>query len=62
MEPTRAGLKVPFIANGRQKLKQIQPETMLSLVDVLPTILEILKIPVDIDGRSFCKLYKEMKK
>jgi len=50
------GLKVPFIARLPSKIKaNSTSETMLSLVDVLPTILEITgtKIPEDIDGRSF---------
>ena len=50
------GLKVPFIARWPSKIKaNSTSETMLSLVDVLPTILEITdtKIPDDIDGRSF---------
>ena len=48
------GLKVPFIARWPSKIKaNSTSETMLSLVDVLPTILEITntKIPEDIDGR-----------
>ena len=47
---------MPFIARWPSKIKaNSTSETMLSLVDVLPTILEITntKIPEDIDGRSF---------
>ena len=52
------GLKVPLIARWPSKIKaNSTSEIMLSLVDVLPTILEITdtKIPEDIDGKAFTK-------
>jgi len=52
------GLRVPFIVRWPGKIKaNTTSETLLSLVDVLPTILEISNsdIPSEIDGKSFLK-------
>ena len=50
------GLRVPFIVRWPGKIKpNTTSETLLTLVDVLPTILEVsnTKIPSEIDGKSF---------
>ena len=50
------GLRVPFIVRWPGKIKQnTTSETLLTLVDVLPTILEVsnTEIPSEIDGKSF---------
>jgi len=50
------GLRVPFIIRWPGKIKpNTTSETLLTLVDVLPTILEVsnTEIPSEIDGKSF---------
>ena len=50
------GLRVPFIVRWPGKIKpNTTSETLLTLVDVLPTILEVsnTEIPSEIDGKSF---------
>ncbi len=50
------GLRVPFIVRWPGKIKpNTKSETLLTLVDVLPTILEVsnTEIPSEIDGKSF---------
>ena len=50
------GLRVPFIVRWPGKIKpNTTSETLLTLVDVLPTILEVsnTEIPREIDGKSF---------
>ena len=52
------GLQVPFIVRWPGKITaNTSSNTLLTLVDVLPTILDITetKIPVHIDGKSFSK-------
>ena len=52
------GLQVPFVVRWPGKIKaNTTSNTLLTLVDVLPTILDITesKIPSDIDGKSFAK-------
>ncbi len=53
------GLRVPFIVRWPGKIKaNTTSETLLSLVDVLPTILDVsdTEIPVEIDGKSFLEI------
>ena len=50
------GLRVPFIIRWPGKIKpNTTSETLLTLVDVLPTMLEVsnTEIPSEIDGKSF---------
>ena len=50
------GLRVPFIVRWPGKIKpNTTSETLLTLVDVLPTLLEVsnTEIPSEIDGKSF---------
>ena len=50
------GLRVPFIVRWPGKIKpNTTSETLLTLVDVLPTMLEVsnTEIPSEIDGKSF---------
>ena len=50
------GLRVPFIVRWPAKVKpNTTSKTLLTLVDVLPTILEVsnTEIPSEIDGKSF---------
>ena len=50
------GLRVPFIVRWPGKIKpNTTSETLLTLVDVLPTILEVsnTEIPSEIEGKSF---------
>ena len=52
------GLQVPFVVRWPGKIKpNSTSNTLLTLVDVLPTLLEVskTKIPKDIDGKSFVK-------
>ena len=52
------GLQVPFVVRWPGKIKpNSTSNTLLTLVDVLPTLLEVskTKIPNDIDGKSFIK-------
>jgi len=52
------GLQVPFVVRWPGKIKpNSTSNTLLTLVDVLPTLLEVskTKIPKDIDGKSFIK-------
>ena len=52
------GLQVPFVVRWPGKIKpRSTSKTLLTLVDVLPTLLEVSKteIPSDIDGKSFAK-------
>ena len=53
------GLRVPFIVRWPGKIKaNTTSETLLSLVDVLPTILDVsdTEIPVEVDGKSFLEI------
>mgnify|MGYP001316929946 CR=1 FL=1 len=53
------GLRVPFIVRWPGKIKaNTTSETLLSLVDVLPTILDVsdTEIPIEIDGKSFLEI------
>ena len=53
------GLRVPFIVRWPGKIKpNTTSETLLTLVDVLPTLLEVsnTKIPAEIDGKSFLEI------
>ena len=55
------GLKIPFVVRWPGVVAPgTTSQTMLSLVDVLPTFLDILasKIPSSIDGKSFYKTLK----
>ena len=55
------GLRLPFIVRWPGKIKpNTTSETLLTLVDVLPTILEVskTKIPRELDGKSFVKSLK----
>lgn len=52
------GLQVPFVVRWPGKIKpNSTSNTLLTFVDVLPTLLEVskTKIPKDIDGKSFVK-------
>ena len=52
------GLQVPFVVRWPGKIKpNTKSNTLLTLVDVLPTLLEAAKtdIPNSIDGKSFLK-------
>ena len=55
------GLRLPFIVRWPGKIKpNTTSETLLTLVDVLPTILEVskTKIPIELDGKSFVESLK----
>ena len=55
------GLRLPFIVRWPGKIKpNTTSETLLTLVDVLPTILEVskTKIPTELDGKSFVESLK----
>lgn len=55
------GLKVPFIVRWPGQIKpQTTSNVLLSFVDVLPTFLDVLKIkiPDNIDGKSFYSVLK----
>jgi arylsulfatase A-like enzyme len=53
-----AGIKVPMIAHWRGKTKVGATHAMVSVVDLLPTLIEVAggATPEDIDGRSFWKV------
>ena len=55
------GLRLPFIVRWPGKIKpNTTSETLLTLVDILPTILEVskTKIPRELDGKSFVESLK----
>ena len=55
------GIRLPFIVRWPGKIKpNTTSETLLTLVDVLPTILEVskTKIPRELDGKSFVESLK----
>ena len=59
------GIRLPFIVRWPGKIKpNTTSETLLTLVDVLPTILEVskTKIPIELDGKSFVESLKGDKK
>ncbi|MGI9294507.1 MAG: sulfatase family protein [Pseudomonadales bacterium] len=56
------GIRVPFVASWPGVIEPgSQSDAMISWVDLLPTLLELVggEIPTDIDGRSFAKVLTE---
>ncbi|RKR12197.1 arylsulfatase/arylsulfatase A [Maribacter vaceletii] len=58
-----AGIRVPFFVKWKSKLpKKVNTNTMGSMIDILPTVLDVANIPVpnnvSLDGKSLLNLWK----